>query len=166
MTEKVRRLRPKGHEVIAEALRVVVQLPLGLSDAARDEVAAALNRYDPDPTWTFTMLSNDQLRLVLKKINASERPAITLRVWTALTTHVLVNTGEIMASRARLAEDAETTPQEVSRALTLLTELGPLIRIRPGRYKINPHVGWAGSLEKREAASRETPPLRLVESPR
>lgn len=163
MTGRVVRLRPKRHDAIAQALQLLLELPLGLSDTTRDELADAHGRYDPSPTWTYTMLSNEQLRLVLKLINASPKPAITLRVWTALVTHVKLDTGEVMAARKRIAEDAETTPQEASRAMNYLAEVGALVRIRPGRYRINPHVGWAGSLAKRETAAQEAPLLKLVE---
>jgi hypothetical protein len=41
--------------------------------------------------------------------------------------------------------------------------MGVLIRLRPGRYAVNPNVGWAGSLAKRETAAQDAPKLRLVE---
>src|SRR4051794_28646079 len=148
MTAKVERLRPRRHDTIAQSLQLALELPLGFSQGTRDEIAEALGRYEPASTWTYTMLSPEQLRIVLKLINASEKPAITLRVWTALVSHVRFDSGEIMAARARLSEDAETTEQEVSRALSRLTAIGALTRLRPGRYAINPHVGWAGSLAK------------------
>lgn len=163
MPAKVERLRPKRHDIIAQSLQLALELPLGLSQGARDEIAEALGRYEPTSTWTYTMLAPEQLRIVLKLINASEKPATTLRVWTALVSHVrLGSQGEIMASRTRLAEDAETTPQEASRALACLTELGALTRLRLGRYAINPHVGWAGSLAERETAAKDAPMMRLV----
>lgn len=71
-----------------------------------------------------------------------------------------------MAGRARIAEDAETTLQEASRALSRLADMGALLRLRPGRYAINPHVGWAGSLAKRETAAKDVSPLRVVEGGR
>jgi hypothetical protein len=43
--------------------------------------------------------------------------------------------------------------------------MGALTRIRAGRYAINPHVGWSGSLAKRETAAKDMPQLRLVEPP-
>lgn len=162
MTAEIRKLRPKRHDAITQAAQLLLGLPIGLSDQVRDELAEAASRYEPTNPWTFTMLSPDQLRIVLKKINGCPHPALTLRVWSALVTYVQMNTGEIMASRIRLAEDAETTPQEVSRALTRLADMGALLRLRPGRYAINPHVGWAGSLAKREAASQGVPQLTLV----
>ena len=162
MTAEIRKLRPKRHDTITQTLQLALTLPLGLSDATRDELATRLERYEPAPTWKFTMLSPEQLRIVLKQINACPHPALTLRVWSALVTYVRMDTGEIMASRHRLAEDAETSPQEVSRALGRLADIGALLRIRHGRYAINPHVGWAGSLDRREAAASKVAPLQLV----
>ena len=167
MAAKVYRLRPKRHDSLAEALKLVLDVPIGLEQSSLDDLARARDQYRPtDEPWTYTMISNAQLRTVLKLINASERPALTLRVWTAAASHVRQDQDgvcEIMASRTRLAEDAETTPQEASRALSALAEMGALIRLRPGRYAINPHVGWNGDLARREAAAKESPQLRLVE---
>jgi hypothetical protein len=163
MTAKILRMRPKRHDTVTQALQLALELPLGLSEPTLDEIAEALGRYKPAATWTYTMLSPEQLRTVLKLINASAKPATTLRVWTALVSHVRLDTGEIMASLARLAADAETTKPEASRSLTRLADMGALVRLRPGRYAINPHVGWAGSLAKRETVAQDVPKLRLVE---
>jgi hypothetical protein len=161
MTAEIRKLRPKRHGMVVERIQGVLDLH-NLSDQTRDELASVLERYEPASPWGFTMLSQQQLRAVLKLINATDKPAVTLRVWTALTTYVRMDTGEIMAGRLQLAADAETTAQEVSRAFTRLADIGALIRIRPGRYAINPHVGWAGSLDRREAAASKIAPLQLV----
>ena len=107
------------------------------------------------------MLNPDQQRLVLRAITEMPRPGLLLRVWLAAISHLCYDTGEVMAGRARLAEDTRTTPAEVSRALTHLTEIGALVRLKPGRYAINPHVGWQGSLLKREAAAKQTPMVVL-----
>lgn len=164
MTAEIRKLRPKRHEAIAQAAQLLLEQPSGLSDQLRDELAETANRYNATPTWTFTMLSPDQLRIVLKKINGCPHPALTLRVWSALVIYVQMNTGEIMASRSRLAEDADTSPQEVSRAFTRLADMGALVRLRPGRYAINPHVGWAGSLDRREVVAKSVRKLELVKT--
>lgn len=164
MTGEIVRLRPRRHDAIAEALQMALDLPLGLQQSSLNDIAEALGRYDPAPRWSYVMLNPDQLRTVLKLINGCPHPALTLRVWSALVIYVRMETGEIMASRTRLAEDAETTPQEVSRALVRLADMGVLIRTRPGRYRINPHVGWAGSLAKRETTAQNVPQLSLVPS--
>jgi hypothetical protein len=34
---------------------------------------------------------------------------------------------------------------------------------RPGRYAINPHVGWVGDPATRQEAAKDVPPVRLVD---
>ena len=78
---------------------------------------------------------------------------------------------EIMAGRKRLAQDARITPEHVSRALSRLVEIGALLKLRPGRYAINPNAGWAGNLSTRQEAAQHVqpvllpvePPVRLIE---
>jgi hypothetical protein len=159
MAAKVTRMRPKRHDAICESLQLVLDLPLGLPQMARDSLADALGRFAPPETWSFVMLNPDQQRLVLKAINGGNKPALTMRVWLAVISHIRYDTGEIMAGRERLAEDAETTPDEASRALSRLFEIGALLKLRRGRYAINPHVGWAGSSVKRQEAAKAVPPV-------
>jgi predicted transcriptional regulator of viral defense system len=47
--------------------------------------------------------------------------------------------------------------------MTRLTEIGALVRLRRGRYAINPHAGWTGDLVKRQAAAKDVPPVRAVD---
>jgi hypothetical protein len=165
VTAKVHRLRPKRHDVITEALQLVLDLPLGLGNQTRDELAEALGKVAPPETWTYTMVSPDQLQRILAAINAGPDSGNVLRVWTAVMCFVQYGTKEIMAGRAKIAETAGIRPQEVSRAMTRLTEIGALVRLRPGRYAINPHVVWTGDLVKRqEAAKHVSPVLRPVDS--
>jgi hypothetical protein len=140
---KVTRLRPERHDEIRERLQLALDLPLDLKQETRDDFAEALGRYSPPEPWFFMQLNPDQHRL-------------------AAFTHMRIDTREVMAGRARLAEDAQTSPAEVSRALVRLTEIGALIPLRRGRYAVNPHVGSCGSLARREAAARKVPPLKLV----
>ena len=163
VTAKVHRLRPKRHDVITEALQLVLDLPLGLGDQTRDDLAEALGKFAPPETWTYTMVSPDQLQRILAAINAGPDSGNVLRVWTAVMCFVQYGTNEIMAGRAKIAETAGIRPQEVSRAMTRLTEIGALVRLRPGRYAINPHVGWTGDLVKRQEAAKHVPPVRAVE---
>ena len=109
------------------------------------------------------MLNPDQQRLVLKAIDSGPRPLTTLKVWNAAISHIRYGTSEIMAGRDRLAQDANITPDEASRALNRLAEIGALVKVRPGRYAINPHVGWAGASMKRQEAAKAVPPVRAVE---
>jgi len=155
--EKVKRLRPSQYDTITESIRLILDVPLDLPQSARDSLAEALGKFAPSETWGFVMLNPEQQRLVLRAINRGEKPALTLRIWNAAISHIRYDSGEIMAGRGRLAQDAETTPEEASRALSRLTEIGALLRLKAGRYAINPHVGWQGSLLKRDAAAKKTP---------
>jgi hypothetical protein len=164
MAAKVTRMRPKRHDAICESIRLALDLPLGLRQESRDDLADVLGRFAPPEQWVFMKLNPDQQRLVLKAINRGDKPALTMRVWLAVISHIRFDTGEIMAGRKRLAEDAETTPEEASRALSRLFEIGALTRLCRGRYAINPHVAWTGDLVKRqEAAKHVSPVLRPVD---
>jgi hypothetical protein len=163
MAAKVTRMRPKRYDTICESLQLWLDLPLGLKPETRDDLADALGRFAPPESWSFAMLNPDQQRLVLKAIGDGPRPLVTLKVWNAAISHIRYDTGEIMAGRERLAQDADVTPEHVSRALSRLTEIGALLKLRPGRYAINPHVGWTGSLVKRQEAAKDASELRLIE---
>lgn len=113
--------------------------------------------------WTYVMLNRDQLVTVLQAINRTEKPATTLRIWTAAISAVNYDTGMVAASAPELAAIAEVPPAEARRALAVLVEIGALLRTSRGRYRINPHVGWSGSQASREAlAGTARPVLRLV----
>jgi len=160
---KVSKLRPKRHDAITESIKLILDMPLDLPQEARDSLSKALGKFAPPETWGFVMLNPEQQRIVLKAIDSGERPLVTLKVWNAAISHIRYDTGEIMAGRTRLAEDAGITPEHVSRALVRLTEIGALLRLRRGRYAINPHVGWTGSLMKRQESAKTVPALRLVD---
>jgi len=163
MAAKVTRMRPKRHDAICESIQLALDLPLGLKPETRDDLAEVLGRFAPPEQWVFVMLNPDQQRLVLKAISNGPRPLTTLKVWNAAISHIRYDTGEIMAGRERLAEDTETTPEHVSHALSRLVEIGVLVRVRRGRYAVNPHVGWAGSSVKRQEAAKDVPPVRAVD---
>jgi hypothetical protein len=109
------------------------------------------------------MIDPDQQRLVLNAIINGPRPRRTLRVWGMAMVHIQRDTGEITASCRELAEDAGTTPDEVAQALNQLAVIGALLKLEPGRYAINPHVGWVGDLATRQEAAKDVPPVRLVD---
>jgi hypothetical protein len=163
MAAKVTHLRPKRHDAICESIQLALDLPLDLKPETRDDLADALGRFAPPESWSFAMLNPDQQRAVLIAIDSGPRPLVTLKVWNAAISHLRYDTGEIMAGRKRLAQDARITPEHVSRALSRLAEIGALLKLRPGRYAINPNAGWAGSLVQRQEAAKDVPPVRLIE---
>ncbi|MFN6254382.1 MAG: hypothetical protein ACK51V_02380 [bacterium] len=158
MTAKVVRVRPKRLDVITDALQLALDLP-SLRPETRDDLAEVLGRLQPAERWGYVMLNPQQQLAVLHAINNGPKPAITLRVWNAAIAHLRYDDAEIMAGRERLAVDAATTPAEVSRALSRLVEIGAVIRLRPGRFKVNQHVAHAGSMQRREAAAKSERPV-------
>ncbi len=109
------------------------------------------------------LIDPDQQRLVLKAILNGPRPRRTLRVWGVAMVHIQRDTGEMTARCDVLAEDAGTTPEAAAQALNQLAVIGALLELGPGRYAINPHVGWVGDPAKRRDAAKDVPPVRLVD---
>jgi hypothetical protein len=158
MAAKVRRLRPKRHDRIAEALQLILELPVELEPAVRNKLTDTLSSYSPKP-WPYVMLSREQAREILRRISAGERPGVTASVWMAALSYAAYGTGEIEATRQELAKLLGTNEREVSRALSRLVELGALVRTGRGRYMIHPSAAWNGSLAEREAAARKLTPV-------
>ena len=109
------------------------------------------------------MINPEQQRLVLMAIINGPRSRTTLRVWGVAMVHIQRDTGEITANCRELAEDAGTIPDEAARALDRLAVIGALLKLEPGRYAINPHVGWFGDLAKRQKSAEDVPPVRLAD---
>jgi hypothetical protein len=159
---KVTRLRPKRHDQICESIKLILDARLDLPQEARDSLANTLGQLTQPKGWPFFMLNPDQVRFVSKAIGKCPRPLSTFKVWTTASTYIQYDTGEIMVGRKLLAKETELSPVEISRAMAQLAEIGALVRLRRGRYAINPYVGWAGSLYNREAETRTATPLRLI----
>jgi len=150
----------------AERLRQYA-FDLELSPEARAELDNALYRVTETPgrRWLFVMINPEQFRFVTKAIQGVDKPDVTLRTWIAAITYIRMDSGEIVASRDQLAEDAGTTVQEISRAMGELSKIGAIVRLRRGRrtaYFFNPNVGWNGGEGARQEAAKEAPQLRLV----
>jgi len=160
--DKVTKIRPKRHDVIVEALQLVLDFGehFDLDQHTRDGLANAVGKLAPPERWGFVMLNPDQQRQVIEAIDGTKKPLSTLKTWNAVISFVAYDRdGEIMANRETIATAARVTPQEASRALTSLVDIGALIRIKPGRYRINPHVGWSGPLHKRDQVAKEARPV-------
>jgi|SRR4051794_2522041 DNA-binding IclR family transcriptional regulator len=109
------------------------------------------------------MINPEQQRFVLMAIINGPRPRTTLRVCGVVMAHIQRDTGEVTASCRELAEDASATSDETARALNRLAAIGALLKREPGRYAINPHVGWVGDPATRQKAAKHVPPMRLVD---
>jgi len=152
----------------AERLRQAIK---GADVDLPEEAAAVLDNalhsitHIPGARAIFTMITNDQFRYVSKEIQKCRNVATTYAVWNAAVTYVRQDTGEILATRKQLAEDAGTDADEVSRAMGVLSNIGAIIKSKRGRnvvYTVNPNVAWNGKEGARIAACRTAPKLHLV----
>jgi len=162
-------LLPKHSRATRDQAEQVRQfmLDLDIPADARAHVDNALYRISEAPgrRWLFVMISPEQFRFVKKATQATTRPDQTWAVFTLAITYLRMDTGEILASREKLAEDAGTLPRHVSTAMSDLVKIGAIVRHRRGRhvvYSVNPHVGWAGGEGARQEAAKDAPKLRLV----
>jgi hypothetical protein len=159
---KVTRLRPKRHDVVVDALQLVLDFGdhYELDQHTKDGLAAAVGKLAPPEKWGFVMLNPDQQRAVMKAIGAGPRPNETLKVWNACISYIAYDRdGEIMATQTQIGDAADVAPTSTSMALSRLVELGVLERIRRGRFRVNSHVAWSGPLHKRDIAAKEQMPV-------
>jgi hypothetical protein len=162
-TETVTRLKPKRHDVIVEALNLMLDCAdyYELDQHTRDGLAAAVGKLAPPEKWGFVMLNPDQQQLVMRAIKAGPRPNETLWVWNACIRYIAYDrNGEIMAQQKQIAEAADISVTHTSTALSRLVDIGVLIRTGRGRFKVNPYVAWSGPLHKRELAAKDQRPVR------
>lgn len=160
---------PKHSRATREQAELVRQfvLDLDIPEDARAHLDNALHKITETPgrRWLFVMISPEQFRFVKKATETTKRPSQTWAVFTLAITYLRMDTGEILASREKLAEDAGTEPRHVSTAMSDLVKIGAIVRHRRGRnvvYSINPTVGWAGGEGTRQEAAKDAPKLRLV----
>ena len=144
-------------------------LDLELPKQAETDMLVTIQRYETggqSEQWRFVMLSPMQCLAVWDAIDARDpKPRTTRRVFDRVITHIEINTGVVTLAREEIAERIGVHPDEVSKAMGRLEKLGAVVRERvkipgmkgPGRaqYRINPYVGWNGSLENREEAARD-----------
>jgi hypothetical protein len=117
---------------------------------------------------TFVMISHAQFNAVRRHLRQhSANPHLAVDLWCELMGLLDRKTGEILASRAELAELVGTTPQEISRMMGELADMNAITRERrpangPVRYFLNPRVGTHLPNEARKLAQRDAPKLKLV----
>jgi hypothetical protein len=150
----------------AEQLRQLA-FDLEMPDEARAHLDNALYRITETPgrRWLFVMINPDQFRFVSKAIQGTRNVATTFAVWNSAISYIRMDTGEIMASREKIAEEVGAAPRTVSTAMSDLVKIGAIVRHRRGRsvaYFVNPNVGWNGGEGARQEAAKEAPQLRLV----
>ena len=160
---KASRIKPEKVAIVREII-ADIEMP-SETRAVLDNALYSVSDI-PGARSVFVMISIDQFRYVTQKIADGPDAGKTLMVWNAAITYVRQDTGEILASRDKLAEDARTNPDEISRAMTELTKIGAILKERRGRnvvYKVNPHVAWNGGEGARIAAAKTAPKLYAID---
>ena len=162
---KIVRFKAKRRDVIMQGLQLALDFSeyYDLKQSTKDDLAQCVSKMAPPENWGFVMLNPDQQRAVIKAISDGSKPLTTLKVWNSVISYIAYDRdGEIMASRNQIAEAAEVAPEHTTRALSQLVDIGALIRIARGRYKVNPFVAWSGPLHKREIATTGSKPVLVV----
>ena len=119
------------------------------------------------------MISPQQCLAVWDAIEQGERPYETDKVFKLLITHVETNTGVMTLTREEIAERIGIRPENVTRAMRRLEDMGVVFRERvkvpgmkgPGkaRYRLNPHVAWNGDLQTRKIKVEQmSMPLEVI----
>lgn len=155
---------PQTKKINAEKANLLRQavLEFDLPSEATNDILIAIHRHEARSLaeWDFVMLSPEQCLLIWRAIKVFEKPRQTRDIFDLVITHIEPNTGLVTLTRDELAQMAEISPREVSRSMSCLEEIGAITRERRGSrvlYRINPHVGWNGKMERREVAARAAP---------
>lgn len=107
---------------------------------ARDTVQLA-----PSKKGWFIMMYPDQFAWVhdeLKKLKRNRQ--LALDVWAHLPRFIRMDTGEVLRSRAQLAELHDCDVHDITKVMKALADLGAVRRVPDGRgvkYFLNPKVG-------------------------
>jgi hypothetical protein len=158
-------------QVIEEYAQLCLELGHEVPEGIREHRAELGQEAAAEAEETFVMLSIRQFDAVHEWLaHNSANPMMAVRLWTKLIGLLDSQTGEIMATRAKLAEMVNTHPDEVSRIMGELSKTGAIIRRRvpangPVRYFMNPKVGTHLPKDARRLAQRDAPELKLIASP-
>lgn len=138
-----------------------------ISSQSVNEIVATIDRETASKNgWTFVMISPEANDGVVEALFArSSRPVVAVRLWLKLFIHLRRDTGEVVQTRDELAKLVGISPENVSRIMTELEEIGAVIRRREGRavkYFVNAMVGTHLAGGARDRAQAAAPKLRLV----
>ena len=173
---KLHRFMPKAERLKSEqadGLRQAV-FDFGLPEQAEADILVIIQRHEAGGApnqWSFNMISPAQCLAVWNAIEGVPEPRTTRRVFDYVLTHFETNTGYVTLTREEIAERVGIRANEVSSAMRRLEGIGAVIRERwrvpgmkgPGKamYRLNPHVAWNGSLEKRAEVAQQTKQVDL-----
>lgn len=163
--------RRSKQQIEAETLeRLAKRAGMDPGDAAR--LALNLAPLPKAKTEPFIMLMPTQNAAVVRWLrDHSKRPQAATSLWAELFTAVHPTTGDVMLSRAELAERVGIEPMHVSRIMTELASINAVTRRKEGRrvvYAMNPNVAThiPGPEARTEARDEAGPLLRVMEGGR
>jgi hypothetical protein len=158
-----------------EAEQLEFQLRKVVPPDTAAHIAMAYASLEPDPNaenWTFVMISPAQNSAVVKwLLENSQRRNEAVQLWALLFTALRSDTGEILLTRAQMAERAGASLQNVSRIMTELSSIGAIRREKDGRtvrYFMNAGIAthMATASARAEARKKSGPLLVLMETAR
>jgi hypothetical protein len=163
MPAVLRRLRTKPQRLSqaqAEQLRqLVIDMP-GLPGKAVGAIVKIIDRETAaENGWTFVMLSPAQNKAVVNWLIAnSKRKDTALQLWAEMFEHLDRDTGEIVLTRAEMAEAVKALPRHISEITAELEGIDAVVRRYEGRsvrYFMNPNVATHLPEGERERAQAD-----------
>jgi CRP-like cAMP-binding protein len=153
-----------------EAEQLEFQLRQVVPPDTAAHIALAYASLAPDPNaenWTFVMISPSQNHAVVKWLmQNSKRRNEAIDLWSLLFTAMRNDTGEVMLTRAQMAERVGTNLPNVSRIMTELESINAIRREKSGRAtryfmsaQIATHMATPAA---RAEARKKSGPLQLV----
>lgn len=164
------RVRYRTRQAKAELLEEWACEVIGPEHAAQLGLAFAAQTADPDAErWIFAMINPAQNFAVLEWLRKhSKRPQAAVSLWGLLLTALRVDTGEILLTRAQIAERIGIEPDNVTRIVSELASINAIRREKQGRkvrYFLNPNIAThiPGPEARQRAREAAGPLLMLME---
>ena len=119
----------------AELLEEWLRPSLGPDVAAQVAFRFLSDTPNPDADrWIFVMINPAQNFAVIEWLGQhSKRPQVAVKVWGLLLTALRMDTGEILLTRAQIAERLGIAPKHVSEIMTELAQINAIRREKEGR---------------------------------
>ena len=171
MPATLHRLRSQAQRLRRIEAERLQQMILGFPGLPEGPVSAIMATIDRETAaengWTFVMLSPAQNNAVVRWLMAnSKRKEKALLLWAGMFEHLRRDTGEVMLTRAEMAELVDASPKHVTQITAELESIGALTRRHEGRtvrYFMNPNVATHLTGAARDKAQSRAPKLRVVE---
>jgi DNA-binding transcriptional ArsR family regulator len=118
--------------------------------------------------WTFLMVSTAQNAAVIDWLSENSRyPKAAVRLWGHLLDALRFDTGEVLKTRAELAELLAIEPRTVSELMTELNSIHAVRRERRGnrvRFYLNAHIAThlPGQAARKAAREADGPLLTVL----